>query len=96
MAQVNIQQLFKDKQERLSLNWIAGEGGGAKILDSELVNASNKGLIGHLNLVHPNWVQVLSSTELDYLHTLSPSALDRKSTRLNSSHAELSRMPSSA
>ena len=82
MAQVNIQQLFEDKQERLALSWVAGEGGGAKILDSELINASNKGLIGHLNLVHPNWVQVLSSTELDYLHTLPPSALSEAMAQL--------------
>lgn len=74
MAQVNIQQLFEDKQEKLVLSWIAGADGAAKILDSERVNASNKGLIGHLNLIHPNWVQVLSKTEIDYLHALSPAA----------------------
>ena len=87
MAQVNIQQLFEDKRERLALSWVAGEGGGAKILDGELVNASNKGLIGHLNLVHPNWVQVLSSTELDYLHTLSPAALSEAMAQLERSGA---------
>ena len=71
MAQVNIQQLFEDKQEQLALNWVAGANGAAKILDSELVNASNKGLIGHLNLIHPNWVQVLSEIEVDHLQGLS-------------------------
>jgi HPr kinase/phosphorylase len=76
MAQVNIQQLFEDKQERLGLTWIAGTGGAARILDSELINVSNKGLIGHLNLIHPNWVQVLNETEFDYLRSLSPAALD--------------------
>ena len=70
MAQVNIQQLFEDKQERLALVWVAGADGAAKILDSELVNTSNQGLIGHLNLIHPNWVQVLSDIELDYLRSL--------------------------
>jgi len=74
MAQVNIQQLFEDKQERLALIWVAGADGAAKILDSELVNVSNQGLIGHLNLIHPNWVQVLSDIELDYLRSLSPTA----------------------
>ena len=75
MAQVNIRQLFDDKQERLALRWVAGADGANKILDSELVNASNLGLIGHLNLIHPNWVQVFSSIELDYLRNLSPAAL---------------------
>ncbi|MEW6561980.1 MAG: HPr(Ser) kinase/phosphatase [Pseudomonadota bacterium] len=70
MAHVNIRQLFEDKQERLGLHWVAGSDGADRVLDSELVNASNKGLIGHLNLIHPNWVQVLSDTELDYLRNL--------------------------
>lgn len=75
MAQVNIRKLFDDKQERLALSWVAGSDGANKILESELVNASNRGLIGHLNLIHPNWVQVLSSIELDYLRELSADAL---------------------
>ncbi|HQS57957.1 MAG: HPr kinase/phosphorylase [Gallionellales bacterium 35-53-114] len=84
MAQVNIRQLFDDKQERLALSWVAGSDGSNKILDSELVNASNRGLIGHLNLIHPNWVQVLSSIELDYLRDLSPDALDTALAQLES------------
>jgi HPr kinase/phosphorylase len=74
VAQVNIRQLFRDKQERLGLTWVAGDG-SERTLDSETVSASNWGLIGHLNLVHPNWIQVLSNTELDYLHDLSPADL---------------------
>ena len=74
MAQVNIRQLFRDKQERLGLTWVAGDG-SERTLESETVSASNWGLIGHLNLVHPNWIQVLSNTELDYLHDLSPADL---------------------
>ena len=82
MAQVNIQKLFEDKQERLALVWVAGTGGAAKILDSELVDASNQGLIGHLNLIHPNWVQVLSDTEIDYLRSLSAAAFAEALVRL--------------
>ncbi len=76
MAQVNIQKLFEDKQERLTLTWVAGADGAAKILDTELVSASNLGLIGHLNLLHQNWVQVLSDTELSYLSDLPAATLD--------------------
>ncbi len=70
MSQVNIRQLFEDKQERLGLTRIAGTDGVDHIIDSDEVDASNKGLIGHLNLVHPNWVQVLSEVELDYFREL--------------------------
>lgn len=82
MAQVNIQKLFEDKQERLTLTWVAGAEGAAKILDSEVVNTSNLGLIGHLNLMHQNWVQVLSDTELDYLSVLSPADLNEVLSQL--------------
>lgn len=71
MNQVNIRQLFEDKQQRLQLSHIAGADGADRIIDSDKVNASNRGLIGHLNLIHPNWVQVLSETELDYLRNLN-------------------------
>lgn len=82
MAQVNIRQLFDDKQERLALSWVAGADGADKILESELVNSSNRGLIGHLNLIHPNWVQVFSSIEMDYLRGLNPAALADALSRL--------------
>jgi HPr kinase/phosphorylase len=85
MAQVNIQRLFQDKQERLALIWVAGGAGIDRVLDSETVNESNKGLIGHLNLIHPNWVQVLSDIELDYLLELNPIALAEAFKQLESS-----------
>ncbi len=87
MAQVNIQQLFEDKQERLSLTWVGGAKGGDRVLESEVVNASNRGLIGHMNVIHPNWVQVFSGIELDYLHALSPSELDTTLTQLEKSES---------
>jgi len=71
MSQVNIRQLFEDKQARLELTRIAGQDGLDHIIDSDEVDASNKGLIGHLNLIHANWIQVLSETELDYIRDLS-------------------------
>ncbi|HEU0219195.1 MAG TPA: HPr(Ser) kinase/phosphatase [Gallionella sp.] len=70
MSQVNIRQLFEDKQQRLQLSRVAGTDGAERIIDSDRVDASNSELIGHLNLTHPNWVQVLSETELDHLRSL--------------------------
>ncbi len=85
MAQVNIQQLFEDKQERLGLTWVGGAKGGDRVLESEVVNASTLGLIGHMNVIHPNWVQVFSSIELDYLHALAPAELSVVLTQLERS-----------
>lgn len=85
MAQVYIQKLFQDKQERLGLTWVAGADGADRVLDSEVVNASDKGIIGHLNLIHPNWVQVISNTELEYLRNLDPAALAGAFSQLQAS-----------
>ena len=86
MAQVNIRQLFEDKQARLELSRVAGTDGNDRMITSEEVNASNNGLIGHLNLIHPNWVQVLSEIELDYLRELTPEQRNKAFRQIETSN----------
>jgi HPr kinase/phosphorylase len=70
MAQVSIARLFEDNRVKLKLEWIAGKSGGAHELNSGLIKDSSKGLIGHLNFIHPNLIQVLGASELAYLEGL--------------------------
>jgi len=72
MAQVSIARLFEDNREKLKLEWVAGRSGGAKALNSELTKDSSRGLIGHLNFIHPNLIQVLGASEIAYLNGLDP------------------------
>ena len=72
MPLLSIARLFEDNREKLKLTWAAGQEGGARSLNSELIKGSTKGLIGHLNLIHPNWIQVLGGTEIDYLRSMDP------------------------
>jgi len=72
MPQLSIARLFEDNREKLKLTWAAGAAGGAKDLNSETIKGSTKGLIGHLNFIHPNWIQVLGTAEVDYLSKLPP------------------------
>jgi HPr kinase/phosphorylase len=71
MAQINVADLFKQTRLKLKLNWIAGLDGGENLLNSENVTKPSLALIGHLNFVHPNRVQVLGCAEMDYLRSLS-------------------------
>ncbi len=71
MAQISVADLYKQIRSKLKLKWVAGEAGGNKILNSGTVTKPSLALIGHLNFVHPNRVQVLGCAEMDYLHTLS-------------------------
>jgi HPr kinase/phosphorylase len=70
MPRLSIARLFEDNSEKLRLTWAAGRAGGEKDLNSELIKHSVKGLIGHLNFIHPNWIQVLGLIEIDYLRGL--------------------------
>ena len=78
MPRLSIARLFEDNREKLKLAWASGRSGGEKNLDSELIKGSSKGLIGHLNFIHPNWIQVLGPTEIGYLERLDslPERLD--------------------
>ncbi|MCX7186810.1 MAG: HPr(Ser) kinase/phosphatase [Methylophilaceae bacterium] len=70
MAQINVAELFKQTRRKLKLNWVAGANGGSKTLTSVTVSKPSLALIGHLNFVHPNRVQVLGCAEMDYLRSL--------------------------
>ena len=69
MPQVSIARLFEETREKLQLTWVAGRDSADKGIDSELTKDSSKGLIGHLNFIHPNLIQVLGASEVDYLGT---------------------------
>ena len=82
MPQVSIARLFDDNREKLGLEWIAGRDGGAKELNSELTKDSNQGLIGHLNFIHPNLIQVLGASEVAYLESLDPADCHKALARI--------------
>ena len=77
MTQITVQHLFEDTRQKLELAWIAGSTGGSKLLTSETVQKPSLALIGHLNFVHPNRVQVLGAAEMDYLRSLSAESLQQ-------------------
>ncbi len=82
MPQISIEQLFEDKKEKLTLSWEAGRDGSDRQLDDKMIDQSAQGVVGHLNFIHPNWVQVLSETETDYLNRLDPIALQQNINQL--------------
>lgn len=69
MSQVNVARLHEDNAAALSLDWIAGRD-GAGALRPEAASAAT--LIGHLNLTHPNAVQVLGAFEAELLGADAP------------------------
>lgn len=77
MSQISITELFNNKKEKLKLTWVAGHDKHNKILSNDRIAQSNQGMIGHLNFIHPNWIQVLSSNEVNYLNHLNQEVLEK-------------------
>lgn len=82
MAQINVADLFTQIRRKLKLQWVAGLEGGNKILTSGTVTKPSLALVGHLNFVHPNRVQVLGCAEMDYLRNLSIIAMQQAVSNL--------------
>jgi HPr kinase/phosphorylase len=74
MLQVNVARLHDDNREALSLAWIAGREGGTTVRREAAQAAS---LIGHLNLTHPNSIQVIGAYEAGMIGAQSASLDER-------------------
>jgi len=72
MLQTSIARLYEDNAARLGLGWITGRGGEA--LPVRRDSADTAALVGHLNLIHPNRIQVLGRRELAYIDGYSGDA----------------------
>jgi HPr kinase/phosphorylase len=68
MLQVNVARLHEDNREALSLAWVAGRDGGTVVQREAAQSAT---LIGHLNLTHPNSIQVVGAAEAGLLAELA-------------------------
>ncbi len=63
-----VENLLNDNAERLQLSLSDGEGGLGKRLDDHAIAAAD--LVGHLNIIHANRIQVLGQPEITYYNKL--------------------------
>jgi HPr kinase/phosphorylase len=75
MLQINVAQLYEDNREKLGLAWIGGRAGGATPLRRDSTEVAS--LVGHLNLIHPNRIQVLGNHEIAHLAAFEEADLFR-------------------
>jgi len=85
MSLVSVEQLFKDNQDALRLSWCNDERYAVKELDTDRIQQSAQGLIGHLNFYHPNWIQIFSRTEATYFASFDEPAQDAALNKLRDS-----------
>ncbi|QDQ26411.1 HPr kinase/phosphorylase [Chitinimonas arctica] len=78
MPQITVRQLFIDNAEKLRLTWLAGQSGANNLLSNEThAQKPAHALVGHLNFVHPNRIQVLGLAEIAYLQEVEAAALKK-------------------
>jgi len=68
MLQVNVTQLHEDNRDALALAWVAGRDGSTLVRREAAASAA---LVGHLNLTHPNAIQVIGAYEAGSLPGLA-------------------------
>ncbi|WP_124948734.1 HPr(Ser) kinase/phosphatase [Sulfuriferula thiophila] len=72
---IPVSRMFAALSQTLALTWVSGQAGGDKQLVGDTVQKPSLALVGHLNFVHPNRVQVLGCAEMDYLRQLGEEGL---------------------
>ena len=68
MFQISVARLYDDNRDKLQLAWVAGRAGSESPLQRDSSDAP--ALVGHLNLIHPNRIQVFGAHEAAHLGTL--------------------------
>lgn len=71
-------ELFEAVHKRLGLTWVAGKEGHDREILVDEKQSDRPSLVGFLNLVHPNAVQILGNEELQFLAALDDA--ERKTT----------------
>ncbi|HED19376.1 MAG TPA: HPr kinase/phosphorylase, partial [Gammaproteobacteria bacterium] len=63
--------LFENLRDKLELQWLGSKLGESRVIQNPKAESTGTALVGHLNLIHSNQVQVLGITEIHYLDRLS-------------------------
>ncbi|WP_284691502.1 HPr(Ser) kinase/phosphatase [Pinirhizobacter soli] len=67
MDRLTARQLFDSTHERMGMRWIAGLRGEGRVLEHGQSVSRRPSLVGYLNVIYPNKVQIIGTEELNYL-----------------------------
>ena len=73
MQQISVARLYEDNCEKLGLTWAGGRHGDEAFVRRDTSDAP--ALVGNLNLIHPNRIQVLGAVEARHFASFDDSAL---------------------
>lgn len=70
LDKLTARQLFDEVQERMEMRWASGMRGEKRVLDPSETKSRRPSLVGYLNIIYPNKVQIVGSEELAFLDGL--------------------------
>jgi len=71
LEQLTPLDLYHYLQKNIDLKWLAGKAYSTRVIKKSLHLNQQSTLVGHLNLIHPNRIQVIGKREWQYLNKLS-------------------------
>jgi len=81
---ISAEALFEEFSTTLHWDWIAGHAHPERNFDDAAVRdaRSSADLVGYLNYIHPNRVQIVGSREVAYLNNDTPEVAERRISRI--------------
>jgi len=71
---ITVEELVQKIGKRLQLNWLIESIEKHNTVLGDFPNVAHQNLVGSLNCIHPNRIQVIGTAEIAYLQGLSPNA----------------------
>ncbi len=72
---ISATELFEAIEKRLDVRWLSGTAGGDRQLEVDEMQTDRPSMVGFLNLIHPNAIQILGNEELAFLRSLKSQEL---------------------
>jgi HPr kinase/phosphorylase len=70
LTRITTSEVFEQLQDRLSLKWLVAQNGGSRVLERTETLTRRPSLAGYLNVIHPNKIQIIGASELQWLDSL--------------------------
>lgn len=84
MRQATVGQLFEHNKDKLRLKWLGGDLEAAISVTSDGVSPAD--LVGHLNLIHPDRIQVLGNPEIEWALRQEPDKVEHHLNEIIAAH----------
>ena len=65
LDRLTARQLYDGVHERMALRWVSGMRGESRVLEQAATTTRRPSLIGYLNVIYPNKIQIIGTEELN-------------------------------